>query len=98
MSGCYGNGTCQHDAPDLRAGHLVSTSPHSQSLEKFDDLKTEYFRICKEEEIPEISLAEMDSDIQDLEIFQLSEPRNKEVELYLNKRYNKLKKIHGRLQ
>ncbi|GFS31953.1 hypothetical protein NPIL_541081 [Nephila pilipes] len=36
---------------------------------KFDDLKTEYFESATDEEILEIeiSLAEMDSDIQDLE-------------------------------
>ncbi|GFU40758.1 hypothetical protein NPIL_158991, partial [Nephila pilipes] len=48
---------------------LVDIATHLMVLEKpqkkFDDLKNEYFESAKEEEIPEISLAEMDSDIQD---------------------------------
>ncbi|GFU08940.1 hypothetical protein NPIL_400211 [Nephila pilipes] len=52
-----------NDSVDIVAHLMVLEKPQK----KFDDLKTEYFESAKEEEIPEISLAEMDSDIQDLE-------------------------------
>ncbi|GFU03771.1 hypothetical protein NPIL_78991 [Nephila pilipes] len=55
-----------NDPADV-AAHLTELK---KLQKKFDDLKTEYFESAMDEEILEIeiSLSEMDSDIQDLEV------------------------------
>ncbi|GFS43342.1 hypothetical protein NPIL_292631 [Nephila pilipes] len=74
-----------NDPSDI-AAHLTVLE---KLQKKFDDLKTEYFKSATDEEILEIeiSLAEMDSDIQDLEIFsQRSEPPEQKKWVFISTR------------
>ncbi|GFS42672.1 hypothetical protein NPIL_80811 [Nephila pilipes] len=74
-----------NDPSDI-AAHLTVLE---KLQKKFDDLKTEYFESATDEEILEIeiSLAEMDSDIQDLEIFsQRSEPPEQKKWIFISTR------------